>query len=164
MKECFEQAELLGKSAKRAGLKIATAESCTGGMIAMCLTEIAGSSVWFDCSFVTYCNEAKVAMLDVQERSIATYGVVSEPVAREMAIGALKHSSATLAVSVTGIAGPTGGTATVPVGTVCFGFAFRVNGEFCAESSTQHFEGSRSDVRRAACLFAIRTMRAILDV
>ena len=105
------------------GLMVATAESCTGGLIAGVLTEIAGSSAVFDRGFVTYSNEAKMELLSVEEADLRAYGAVSEQVAREMASGALANSRAQIAVSVTGVAGPGGGSKEKPVGTVFFGLA-----------------------------------------
>ena len=113
--------ELLHKARHR-GLLIATAESCTGGMVAAALTDVAGSSDVFDRGFVTYSNAAKIAMLGVSARTLADHGAVSEAVAREMADGALAQSGAGLAVAVTGIAGP-GGSDFKPEGRVCFGLA-----------------------------------------
>jgi nicotinamide-nucleotide amidase len=104
---------------------LATAESCTGGMIAAACTDLAGSSQWFERGFVTYSNEAKTELLGVPAGLIATHGAVSESVARAMALGAVAHSRAQVAVAVTGIAGPTGGTADKPVGTVWFGWNVR---------------------------------------
>jgi nicotinamide-nucleotide amidase len=110
--------------ARAAGVRIATAESCTGGMVAAALTDVAGSSDVFDRGFVTYSNAAKVAMLGVSEATLAAHGAVSEPVAAEMAEGALARADAALAVSITGIAGP-GGSEFKPEGRVCFGLARR---------------------------------------
>ena len=110
------------QAARNAGLMIATAESCTGGMVSAALTDVAGSSDVFDRGFVTYSNAAKIAMLGVSAETLADHGAVSEAVAREMADGALAHSNAALAVSVTGIAGP-GGSEFKPEGRVCFGLA-----------------------------------------
>ena len=110
------------RAARSLGLRIATAESCTGGMVAVALTDLAGSSDVFDRGFVTYSNEAKVQMLGVTHQSLSDHGAVSEPVAREMAEGALAHSNAGLAVAITGIAGP-GGSQVKPEGRVCFGLA-----------------------------------------
>lgn len=115
-------ARLLLDRARATGALIATAESCTGGMIAAAITDVAGSSAIFECGFVTYSNAAKEAMLGVAAQTLALYGAVSEEVAREMAVGALARSGATLAVSVTGIAGP-GGSEHKPEGRVCFGLA-----------------------------------------
>lgn len=108
---------------QRKGLMVATAESCTGGLIAGVLTEVSGASAVFDRGFVTYSNDAKMDLLRVLPADLNTYGAVSEPVARAMALGALSRSRAQIAVSVTGIAGPTGGTEQKPVGTVHFGLA-----------------------------------------
>ena len=116
------KAEELLRRAKAQGAMIATAESCTGGMISAAITDVAGSSEVFDCGFVTYSNAAKQAMLGVSATTLATHGAVSEAVAREMADGALRRSAASLAVSVTGIAGP-GGSEYKPEGRVCFGLA-----------------------------------------
>ena len=116
-------AEIL-RAARYWGLRIATAESCTGGMVSAALTDLPGSSDVFDCGFVTYSNAAKVQMLGVSPDSLTTHGAVSEPVAREMAEGALARSSAGLAVAITGIAGP-GGSEYKPEGRVCFGLARR---------------------------------------
>lgn len=118
----LERAVTLITAAKAKGVLMATAESCTGGMVAAALTDVAGSSLVFDRGFVTYSNAAKVAMLGVSAQSLAQYGAVSEAVAREMAEGALAASLATLAVSITGIAGP-GGSEFKPEGRVCFGLA-----------------------------------------
>lgn len=117
-------ARALFDKARARGALIATAESCTGGMIASAITDVAGSSTIFDRGFVTYSNAAKEAMLGVSATTLATHGAVSEEVAREMAEGALAHSAATLAVAVTGIAGP-GGSDHKPEGRVCFGLARR---------------------------------------
>ena len=124
---------------------LATAESCTGGMIAAACTELAGSSAWFERGFVTYSNEAKSDMLGVPAELIATHGAVSEPVARAMASGALQHSRAQVALSVTGIAGPSGGSPDKPVGTVWFGWA-TPDGVW---SEVKRFEGDRAAVRAA---------------
>ncbi|MGS4943857.1 CinA family protein [Meridianimarinicoccus sp. RP-17] len=116
-------AETLLARARAEGVMVATAESCTGGLIAGAITDVAGSSAIFDRGFVTYTNAAKEQMLGVQAATLAKHGAVSEAVAREMAEGALARSNASLAVAVTGIAGPGGGTAAKPEGRVCFGLA-----------------------------------------
>ncbi len=162
-KEIFDLATKLGEVAKARGVKIATAESCTGGLISASITEIAGSSAWFERGFVTYTPEAKMEILDVRKETLNNYGIVSEETAREMALGAINHSKATLAVSVTGVAGPTGGTEKTPVGTVSFGFAFKTEKATCTESATQCFEGSRSKVREATVAFALKTLIALLS-
>ncbi len=125
---------------------MASAESCTGGLIAAACTDLAGSSVWFERGFVTYSNAAKTDMLGVDAQLITQHGAVSEPVARAMALGALRHSQAQVAVAVTGIAGPSGGSADKPVGTVWFGWA--VDGH--VHTQLQVFEGDRAAVRAAA--------------
>ena len=163
MEEVETLVKTLGERAKSHGVKLATAESCTGGLISAAMTSVAGSSVWFDRGFVTYAVSSKTELLDVDPRLIESEGVVSEAVARAMAVGALNHSQAHLSVAVTGVAGPGGGDAKTPVGTVCFGFAFKINSKICAESSTQRFEGDRKAVREAALEFVLKTLVAILD-
>jgi nicotinamide-nucleotide amidase len=128
-------------------LKLATAESCTGGLVAGAITDIPGSSGWFERGFVTYSNKAKVEMLGVAAATIAAHGAVSEATAREMAAGAIAHSQADLAVAVTGVAGPDGGSAEKPVGMVCFAWARRGG---AVGAATRHFPGDREAVRRAS--------------
>lgn len=144
----------LGEALKAHGHMLATAESCTGGALAEAVTAIAGSSVWFDCGFVTYSNESKQTLLGVRAETLTQFGAVSEETAREMAAGVLAASRAWIAVSITGIAGPDGGTEAKPVGTVCFGWAGgRETGKVGAE--TQYFKGSRAQVRAAAVEYAL---------
>jgi nicotinamide-nucleotide amidase len=133
------------------GWMLATAESCTGGMIATACTDLAGSSDWFERGFVTYSNEAKIEMLGVDAAQIEAHGAVSEVVARAMAFGAVRHSRATVSVAVTGIAGPSGGSAEKPVGTVWFGYM--VDGLLSSE--TQRFDGDRAAVRSATVHHAL---------
>ena len=133
--------------------RCAAAESCTGGLVAGAITAIAGSSAWFERGFVTYTNEAKVEMLGVAPVLLHEHGAVSEPVARAMAEGALAQSPADLAVAITGVAGPGGGTAAKPVGMVCFAWARR-GGETEAESL--QLPGDRAAVREAAVAVALR--------
>lgn len=130
---------------------IVGAESCTGGLIAAVLTSVSGSSAWIDRGFVTYSNEAKMEMLGVSSTTLDAFGAVSVETAREMAMGALKASRATMAYSVTGVAGPTGGTVAKPVGMVCFGFATADGVSAC----TQHFKGGRSAVREQSVNFVL---------
>ena len=130
---------------------IVGAESCTGGLIATVLTSVSGSSAWVDRGFVTYSNEAKMELLGVSAKTLDDFGAVSEETAREMAIGALKASRATMAFSVTGVAGPTGGTAAKPVGMVCFGFATTAG----VIAFTHHFKGDRSAVREQSVNFVL---------
>ena len=150
----FELSQLL----RQAGLMICTAESCTGGLIAKTLTDLAGSSAWFERGFVTYSNQSKVDMLGVQPASLEQFGAVSEEVAAEMVRGALSHSKAQVAIAVTGIAGPGGGSEEKPVGTVCFGFA--VNAHRVIE--TQWFGGDRQQVRQASLVYALTRIIALL--
>ncbi|NPC59185.1 CinA family protein [Caenimonas sp. S4] len=132
------------------GWMLATAESCTGGMIAAACTDLAGSSDWFERGFVTYSDEAKTELLDVDAALIHTHGAVSEVVARAMAFGAVRHSRARVSVAVTGIAGPSGGSKDKPVGTVWFGFM--VDGRLTSE--VKRFDGDRAAVRAATVAYA----------
>lgn len=134
------------------GWSLSTAESCTGGLVASACTELSGSSEWFERGFVTYSNAAKTEMLGVPSTLIDAHGAVSEPVARAMAEGALRHSAAQVALSITGVAGPTGGSADKPVGTVCFAWA-TPSGVF---SERLHLSGDRAAVRQAAAEHALR--------
>jgi nicotinamide-nucleotide amidase len=134
------------------GLRIATAESCTGGMVAAALTDVAGSSDVFERGFVTYSNAAKVELLGVSAATLSTHGAVSEPVAREMAAGVLEHSAADLAVSVTGIAGP-GGSEFKPEGRVCFGVARK--GRETVVETVEFGALGRTKVRKAATEHAL---------
>lgn len=140
------------------GWMLATAESCTGGLIAGACTALAGSSQWFERGFVTYSNEAKAEMLGVPPGLIEEHGAVSEPVARAMADGALAHSRAQVSLAVTGVAGPTGGTKAKPVGTVWF--AWCVGGE--THSEMQHFAGDRAAVRVATVRYALKRLLSLL--
>ncbi len=146
--ELKHRAAALLKAYEQKGLKIATAESCTGGLVAALLTEIAGSSAVVERGFVTYSNEAKTELIGVPADLIATHGAVSEPVARAMAEGALAHSHADVAVGITGIAGPTGGTASKPVGLVHFGIARK--GAPTVHLERRYGELGREIVRRRA--------------
>lgn len=140
------------------GQMLATAESCTGGMIAAACTDLAGSSQWFERGLVSYSNEAKAELLGVPPALIEAHGAVSEPVARAMAAGAVAHSRAQVAVAVTGVAGPTGGSAAKPVGTVWFGWA--VDGTVHTE--LQHFAGDRAAVRSATVAHALQRLHQYL--
>ena len=137
---------------------LATAESCTGGLIAGACTELSGSSVWFERGFVTYSNAAKTEMLGVDADLIARVGAVSEAVARAMAQGALAHSHAQIALSVTGVAGPTGGSLDKPVGTVWFGWS--IDGQLHAEM--RRFPGDRAAVRAATVRRALQRLLELL--
>ena len=145
---------LAGEKLKAQGRWITCAESCTGGGIAKAITDIAGSSAYFDRGFVTYSNAAKHDLLGVSEATLAAHGAVSEEVVREMAIGALRAAQADLALSVSGIAGPDGGSPEKPVGTVWFGFA---GSDGRGLSRKMQFEGDRDAVRLQATIFALQT-------
>ncbi|MCX8958092.1 nicotinamide-nucleotide amidase [Erwinia psidii] len=145
----------IGQQLHRLQATITTAESCTGGWMAKVLTDIAGSSCWFERGFVTYSNHAKQEMTGVTPDSLARYGAVSEPVVREMAEGARLAAGADFAISVSGIAGPDGGSDEKPVGTVWFGFA-AVNQETFAQR--QVFSGDRESVRRQATAWGLLTL------
>lgn len=140
------------------GWMLATAESCTGGLIAAACTDLDGSSRWFERGFVTYSNEAKTELLGVDAALIAGHGAVSEVVARAMAFGAVRHARAQVSVAVTGIAGPTGGSPDKPVGTVWFGF--QVDGQL--HSETRRFDGDRAAVRAATVRHALERLLQLL--
>jgi nicotinamide-nucleotide amidase len=138
---------------------ICTAESCTGGLIAKTFTDLAGSSDWFERGFVTYSNQAKVDMLGVDTQTLQQQGAVSEATAREMALGAIANSESQYAIAVTGIAGPGGGSAEKPVGTVWFGFATPEN-IICKK---QVFEGDREQVRNSSLQFALQYILQLME-
>ncbi len=146
-KSLINIAQELGTALKVRGFVLVLAESCTGGMVAQAVTSIAGSSVWFDRGFVTYSNAAKIEMLGISPATLEKFGAVSEEVAKEMALGALKNSHAQIAGSITGIAGPDGGSAEKPVGTVCFAWA-SINIQ--TEAITIKFTGNREEIRQQA--------------
>ena len=145
----------LGAALKARGYVLALAESCTGGMVAEAVTSVAGSSVWFDRGFVTYSNQAKIDMLGVSAQTLYKFGAVSEEIALEMVLGALKNSQAQIAGSITGIAGSDGGTADKPVGTVCFAWA-ETNQP--ATKITKNFDGNREEVRQQATTFLMKQL------
>lgn len=140
------------------GLMLTTAESCTGGWVAKAITDLEGSSRWFERGFVTYTNESKAEMLGVDPATVAAHGAVSEQTAAQMATGALANSRADVSLAITGIAGPGGGSPSKPVGTVCFGWALR--GE-APVTVTCRFEGDREAVRRQA---VVRALEGVMDV
>jgi nicotinamide-nucleotide amidase len=137
------------------GWSLTTAESCTGGLVAAACTELSGSSAWFERGFVTYSNAAKTEMLGVPAELIAAHGAVSEAVAQAMAAGALRHSAAQIAVAITGVAGPLGGSVDKPVGTVCFAWAWP-GGVF---SERVQLSGDRAGIRQAAVRHALMGVR-----
>jgi len=140
----------LGLTLKAKGLMLAMAESCTGGMVAQAITSVAGSSEWFDRGFVTYSNAAKIDMLGVSSETLERFGAVSEQTASEMALGALMNSASQIAGSITGIAGPDGGTKAKPVGMVCFALASHNSP---VSTNTQLFHGNREQIRQQATIF-----------
>lgn len=148
----LDLAAQVGQALQARGLLLATAESCTGGGVAQAITEIAGSTAWFDCGFITYSNASKTEMLDVSAALIAQLGSVSEEVAAAMATGALGNSNAHVALSTTGIAGPTGAVPGKPVGTICFGWA---RGD---QIHTERlvFTGDRQSVRTQTVIHALQ--------
>lgn len=150
----------VGRSLRRAGLSIATAESCTGGLIAKCLTDIAGSSDYFERGWVTYSNAAKRAELGVSEALIARHGAVSEAVALGMARGALRRSSARVSIAVTGIAGPAGGTPDKPVGTVWIAWGLKRQEGMLVYARLFRFRGGRNAVRRQIAAAALEGLPA----
>lgn len=154
-RELMQLSEQVGLALKARGATVTTAESCTGGWVAKTITDIAGSSAWFERGFVTYSNEAKAQMIGVSSDTLAQHGAVSEPVVVEMAIGALRAARATYAISISGIAGPEGGSEEKPVGTVWFGFAC-ANGQ--GVTRRECFQGDRDAVRRQATTYALQTL------
>ena len=153
-------AQRVGLALAARGWTLATAESCTGGWVAQAVTAIAGSSAWFERGFVTYSNDAKREMLGVPGATLDRHGAVSEAVALAMAGGALAHSRAQIAVAITGVAGPSGGTADKPVGMVCFGWAMAGGG---AVAGTVDFAGDRTAVRCQSVVHALQGVLARLE-
>ena len=145
--ELVHQIKFLSK-----GKSISTAESCTGGLVASYLTSIPGSSKYFTTGIVSYSNEIKIKLLNVNSKTLDKFGAVSEEVAKEMAIGSMKTANSDIAVSVTGIAGPGGGTKNKPVGMVCFGIATPKE----VKSTTHYFSGTRSEIRQKSCEVALK--------
>jgi len=157
----YDAAAQLGQSLKTSGFMLVMAESCTGGMVAEAITSVAGSSAWFDRGFVSYSNAAKIDMLDVSSKTLEKFGAVSEQTAAEMAMGALKNSHAQVAGSITGIAGPSGGSVEKPVGTVCFAL---VGTHLPMFTCTQRFAGDRTAVRQQATAFILAALADRLNV
>ena len=153
--ELMQLSEKVGRALQAQGATVTTAESCTGGWIAKAITDIAGSSAWFERGFVTYSNEAKSQMIGVSEATLRDNGAVSEPVVVEMAIGALRAARADYAISVSGVAGPDGGSVEKPVGTVWFGVA-SVSGQ--GATRRECFAGDREAVRRQATAYALNLL------
>ena len=160
MPELKQLAEQLGDALLRRGWRVAVAESCTGGWVAKCLTDIAGSSGWFDRGFVTYSNAAKRDMLGVTRETLDADGAVSEPTVLAMATGTLAHSEADVALAISGIAGPGGAVPGKPVGTVCFAWAVK---DKLPQADTQHFSGDREAVRRQSVAHGLRGLIHVLQ-
>ena len=158
--QLYELAEKTGRALEARGLMLVTAESCTGGWIAEAITMVPGSSAWLDRGFVTYTNDAKREMLGVQAQTLERHGAVSEPVVIEMVQGALKASGAQVAVAVSGVAGPSGGTPLKPVGTVCFAWA--IEGR-ALRAETRHLDGDREAVRRQSVVHALGALLELLE-
>jgi nicotinamide-nucleotide amidase len=154
-----ELARRVGARLKAAKAILATAESCTGGWAAQAVTSVAGSSAWFDRGFISYSNAAKEELLGVRAETLRRHGAVSEETAREMARGALERSRASIALSITGVAGPAGGTEEKPVGTVCFAWAHGQK----LESATHRLAGDRESVRRQSVILALEGVLRTLD-
>lgn len=153
--DLYLSSAFLGKVLKKGNKFVTCAESCTGGWLTKVLTDIPGSTSWFDRGFITYGNQAKIDLLGVQITTLLRYGAVSEPVVLEMANGALKAANADYAIAISGIAGPNGGTVEQPVGTVWFGFAALEIDPF---SHMMNFNGNREAVRRQAVYFSLTTL------
>lgn len=158
MPTMLELSASLGQALQARGWQLALAESCTGGLIAQSMTAVAGSSAWFDRGFVTYSNAAKTDMLGVPAELIDEHGAVSEAVAQAMAVGALEHSLANISGAVTGIAGPSGGSAYKPVGMVCFAWATRQPGPPHVLVHTQYFTGDRQQIREQAASYLLTAL------
>ncbi|MBU3607900.1 CinA family protein [Polynucleobacter nymphae] len=160
----IDHAKTLAQLLLARGWKLALAESCTGGLVCATLTELSGSSEWFERGYITYSNQAKTECLGVPAELIASHGAVSEPVARAMAQGAQRNAGANVGVSITGIAGPTGGTAEKPVGTVCFGWTIaNAAGENITACQTKVFSGDRSAIRQQATEYALAGLVQLLN-
>lgn len=158
----IELAAEVGRALAQKDWCLVSAESCTGGLLAATMTEIAGASEWFEGAFVTYRLTAKTAMVGVSEEMLASHGAVSEPVARAMAEGALCNSGADIAVSITGVAGPDGGDVVAPVGTVWFAWAIREGSAIrCVQTAEHHLSGSRQAVRAEAVRVALEGVLAL---
>ena len=157
--DLLELACQAGRALQAKGLLLTTAESCTGGGVAQAITEVAGSTGWFDCGFVTYSNASKTELLDVSAALIAQLGTVSEEVAAAMAKGALANSNAHIALSTTGIAGPTGAVPGKPVGTVCFGWA----SADATRTERLVFSGDRQSVREQTVIHALQGLLRFIE-
>ena len=154
-KELIKLAQKLANKCLEKKIFLVTAESCTGGLLSSTLTNIAGSSKWFDRGFVTYSNNSKIDSLGVRREALENFGAVSQEIANEMAIGALKNSEANISISITGIAGPEGGSLVKPVGTVFFSI---VNQKKIILEHKADFEGSRDKIRKESVIFVLNKL------
>ncbi|MGH8673937.1 MAG: CinA family protein [Burkholderiales bacterium] len=152
-------AALVGNRLREAAAVLVTAESCTGGWVAQAVTAIAGSSEWFERGFVVYSNAAKEEVLGVRRETLERHGAVSEETAKELALGALERSRGTISIAVTGVAGPTGGSAAKPVGLVCFAWATKLG----IKTENRRFAGDREAVRRQSVARALEGVLEALD-
>ena len=160
MDDLIKLSTQIGDLLKAKRYTLALAESCTGGLASATITDIAGSSAWFENGFITYSNAAKQSMLGVSEATLNQYGAVSEQTASEMVAGALNHSQANLAASITGIAGPAGGSADKPVGTVCFAYAIKNQP---VTIITHHFTGNRQAIRHQSVIQLLNGLIALIQ-
>jgi nicotinamide-nucleotide amidase len=160
----IDHAKTLAQLLLARGWKLALAESCTGGLVCATLTELSGSSEWFERGYITYSNQSKTECLGVPAGLIESQGAVSEPVARAMAQGAQRNAGANVGISITGVAGPTGGTAEKPVGTVCFGWTIpNTAGENVTASQTKLFSGDRQAIRQQATEYVLAGLVQLLN-
>jgi len=158
--ELTSHAEKILNKAKEKAIKVTTAESCTGGLLSALLTEIAGSSLVFERGFVTYSNESKNELIGVKKETLEKFGAVSSQTVEEMALGALKHSKTDLAISITGIAGPDGGTSEKPVGLVYIGTATKLE----VKSRKFNFSGDRDEIREATIYSALKILESAIQI
>ena len=160
----IDHAKVLAQLLIAKGWKLSLAESCTGGLVCTTLTELSGSSEWFERGYITYSNKAKTDCLGVPAELIEYYGAVSEPVAKAMAQGAQRNAGANVGVSITGIAGPTGGTTEKPVGTVCFGWTIpNTAGEPVTTCQTKLFSGDRQAIRQQANEYVLASLVLLIN-
>ena len=157
-KDVINLTRVVGDKFLKHNIILTTVESCTGGLLAAKLTNIAGSSTWFDRGFITYSNQSKIDCVGVMKSTIKKYGAVSQQTANEMALGGIHNSQGNLGLSITGIAGPSGGSKMKPVGTVFFAIAKKQNVIFEHQS---FFDGNRVDIREKALLFALNQLLAL---
>jgi nicotinamide-nucleotide amidase len=148
--------EQLAKILIAKNLTLSTAESCTGGALSAKLTSVSGSSAYFDCGLITYSNQAKMNLLTVQQNTLNNFGAVSEPIVKEMVLGLIEKSHTNIGVSISGIAGPDGGSVEKPVGTVCFGFYINKK----IQTTTEHFSGNRGDIVIKSVDYVINFLKA----